>query len=68
MKPKIGDSIEMSVMDDGLDRKVLVVNEVQPYSNLGIYSVSDQFAESHLVEYDGTTWETVNPFAVIEPW
>lgn len=68
MKPKIGDEIEMSVMDDGLDRKVRFVGDTQPYSDEGVFDVMDQFGEHHLVEYDGHTWSTVSPFAVLEKW
>ena len=33
MKPRIGDEIELSVMDDGLDRKVRFVGDTQPYAD-----------------------------------
>jgi hypothetical protein len=68
MKPKLGDDIEMSVMDDDLGRKVQFVGETQPYAEPGVFNVLDQFGEHHLVEYDGLVWATVNPFAIIEAW
>lgn len=68
MKPKLGDEIEMSVMDDDLGRKVQFVGETQPYADQGVFDVLDQFGEHHLVEYDGLAWATVSPFAVLEKW
>lgn len=68
MKPKLGDEIEMSVMDCDLCRRVHFVGETQPYADQGVFDVIDQFGEHHLVEYDGLMWATVSPFAILEAW
>lgn len=57
MKPAIGDEIFMKIMGGDVYIEVTAVSDQQPlYETDGVYIVTDQYGEDHLVEMDGNDW------------
>jgi len=58
-RPYPGDRIEMPSMGDDVNIQVRHVPDEQPHAGDGVYSIVDQYGETHQVERDGDTWTTV---------
>lgn len=58
-RPCPGDRIEMAFMGDDVNIRVRSVPDEQPRADEGVYSIVDQYGETHQVELDGDTWTTV---------
>jgi len=59
--PYPGDRIEMPFMGSDVVIRVSGVPEEQPRSGEGVFTIVDQYDETHQVELDGETWITVAP-------
>lgn len=57
-RPYPGDRIEMLCMGDDVNIQVRLVPDEQPHADDGVYSIVDQYGETHQVERDGDTWTT----------